>query len=355
MRIAGFIALVVAACLPLAAAAAGDPASGTAAVPPPKPPMVLAAVGEKVADGSDYQVRISGLQANVTAGFDPGTLTLRLDGQELTNKDKIVDRQKQTVTFKVRRQLADQDKWQKLAGSPPLDGHRNGVKVGVGPAGRPDFDYDLSVFKDGPPIASLQLFYPLSLLLAVGLELALLVAMILLGRKTSVLRNPSALPPAQRQYSMARCQMAFWFVLITGAFLFIWGLTGQYNGIITPQSLTLLGISGLTGLGAAGVDAMKGDPAPPPAPPGPGPAPPPAPAPVIPVHTNFLNDILTDTSGVVLHRVQILAWTLILGVISIWSVYANLSLPPLDQNLLILMGISSGLYVGLKFPEQQTT
>ena len=343
MRIAGFIALVLAAWLPLAAVAAA-PAPAAASPPKPPPAMVLDNVGAELADGSTYQVHILGLHENVAAGFDSGTLTLRLNGNELPTLGKVVDRQADTVTFTIKRQPADQTKWQSLAGSPPLNGRRT-VLVGVGRSGRPDFDYA----GQSAPTTVLRLFDPASWLLAGGLELATIALVVVLAMRTGMLRNPSALPVAQRQFSMSRCQLAFWFVLITGAFLFIWGLTGQYNGIITPQSLTLLGISGLTSLGAVAVDAVKGDPAPPPAP---GVAAPPAPP--VPTHSNFFADILTDSSGVVLHRLQILVWTLILGAISIRAVYSSLSLPPLDENLLILMGISSGLYVGFKFPEQQT-
>jgi hypothetical protein len=51
---------------------------------------------------------------------------------------------------------------------------------------------------------------------------------------------------------------------------------------------------------------------------------------------------------------QVLVWTLLLGLISVVSMYRTLSLPAFDDTLLALAGISSGLYVGFKWPEKQS-
>ena len=48
-------------------------------------------------------------------------------------------------------------------------------------------------------------------------------------------------------------------------------------------------------------------------------------------------------------------WTIVLGVIFAWSVYRNMTMPEFDASLLTLMGISSGTYVGFKFPEKLKT
>jgi hypothetical protein len=49
------------------------------------------------------------------------------------------------------------------------------------------------------------------------------------------------------------------------------------------------------------------------------------------------------------------AWTLILGVIFVGSVYHNLEMPQFSATLLGLMGISSGTYLGFKVPEKAST
>jgi hypothetical protein len=137
--------------------------------------------------------------------------------------------------------------------------------------------------------------------------------------------------------------MAFWTILILATLLGLWIITGDVNNIVTSQSLTLLGISSLTALGATFIDGAKplskdpqGDPVPPPG------------------HISFFKDILTDDSGWTFHRIQMVIWTLVLGAASLCSAYHNLVLPNLDPNLLALMGISSGLYLGFKWPEQQS-
>jgi len=67
----------------------------------------------------------------------------------------------------------------------------------------------------------------------------------------------------------------------------------------------------------------------------------------------LLRDILRDGSGYSFHRFQIFAWTIVLGIIFVSSVYNNLTMPEFSTTLLGLMGISSGTYIGFKFPEKK--
>src|SRR5262249_29999815 len=69
--------------------------------------------------------------------------------------------------------------------------------------------------------------------------------------------------------------------------------------------------------------------------------------------TGFLKDLVTDVNGPTIHRWQILIWTLVLGGVYLWRVYANLEAPTLGTSLLALMGISGGVYLGFKIPERQ--
>ena len=71
------------------------------------------------------------------------------------------------------------------------------------------------------------------------------------------------------------------------------------------------------------------------------------------VSSGFIRDILTDSTGYSFHRFQIFAWTIILGIIFISSVYNSLSMPDFSTTLLGLMGLSAGTYIGFKFPEQK--
>jgi hypothetical protein len=71
------------------------------------------------------------------------------------------------------------------------------------------------------------------------------------------------------------------------------------------------------------------------------------------VSSGFLRDILSDGSGYSFHRFQIFAWTIVLGIIFVSSVYNNLTMPEFSPTLLGLMGLSAGTYIGFKFPEQK--
>jgi hypothetical protein len=71
------------------------------------------------------------------------------------------------------------------------------------------------------------------------------------------------------------------------------------------------------------------------------------------VSGGFLRDLLSDRSGYSFHRFQIFAWTIVLGIIFVSSVYNNLTMPEFSPTLLGLMGLSAGTYIGFKFPEQK--
>jgi len=68
----------------------------------------------------------------------------------------------------------------------------------------------------------------------------------------------------------------------------------------------------------------------------------------------FWNDVLSDADGISLHRFQMAIWTIVLGFIFVVSVYNSLAMPQFSGTLFALIGISSGTYVGFKFPEKQS-
>ncbi len=225
-----------------------------------------------------------------------------------------------------------------------------------------------------------------------GLLVLLLAATLILSVRTNLLRDGTDPPPAPARlpYNLGRVQMAFWFYLAITAYLYVWLITGEYD-TVTSSVLALIGISAGTGVAALLVDRQKVQEvitqrtsletqltalqarvndlnA---AAPRPGsvldqelqqkkssltevqaqlahaPAPPP-PA----VSKGFLKDILSDGEGVAFHRFQMVVWTLVFGLIFIRSVYRELAMPNFDASLLGLMGISSGTYIGFKFPEK---
>lgn len=184
----------------------------------------------------------------------------------------------------------------------------------------------------------------------------ILIVLVLLARHSELLRDLGPTPSLDnwrglgpwwrerkrrkhKPYSLARFQMAFWFFLVIASFLFIWLITGA-NDTITASVLTLIGIGAGTALGAAAIDAASETNT----------------SATTPITSKgFFTDILTDhKSGISFHRFQMFIWTLVLGVLFIYSVWHRLSMPEFSGTLLALLGISSGTYLGFKIPEQQS-
>ena len=74
-------------------------------------------------------------------------------------------------------------------------------------------------------------------------------------------------------------------------------------------------------------------------------------------HRNqLLMDILSDDAApgarriITFHRFQIVVWTLVLGMVFLSNVLSDLVMPTFDSSVLLLMGISSGTYLGFKLP-----
>jgi low affinity Fe/Cu permease len=201
----------------------------------------------------------------------------------------------------------------------------------------------------------------------------------------------------RKPFSLGRTQMAFWFFLVITSYVFIWMVTGDVN-TITSTVLGLMGISATTALGSMLIDNGKSSDAqnqftalqaeqaalqtrinelsakvnatPPTATPEEvtelqvkrirlqevgqqlAALPPPVTPATAPVSQKFFTDILTGPEGVSFHRFQIVAWTIALGLIFLAQVFNSLLMPEFDAMLLALMGISSGTYLGFKYPEK---
>jgi hypothetical protein len=198
------------------------------------------------------------------------------------------------------------------------------------------------------------------------------------GVKSDILRDSQptsfggATSPAgealRRPYSLAQTQMAFWYVLVVASFVYLVLVLQTFDKILTDQSLLLLGIGTGTALGASIVEQTKSDTlksgelttlkkfqnvlaeikS--------------APTPALLAQRdelarqlaseNFLKDILSDVDGVSLHRFQSFVWTLLLGILFLYTVLSQLAFPTFDARTLALLGISGGTYLGFKIPEQ---
>jgi hypothetical protein len=138
-------------------------------------------------------------------------------------------------------------------------------------------------------------------------------------------------------FSLSLSQLAFWTFLIFGSYLLIYGVTGDFNNILTQQALILLGITGVTALGTSLIDGKNGEE---------------GKKGTRGTSENFFRDILSDLTGVNFHRFQAFIWTLALGLIFLWRVATELEMPDFDATLLALQGISAGTFLGLRGQEQ---
>ncbi len=289
--------------------------------------------------------------------------------------------------------------WVDLLGAP--SGIRRPVTLSVGLENGAAFD---SVHVRENPV-TLTIISPVYGIIALLVILATLVLLLWLAKNTNIIREPGPNPTTgqRRPYNLGRAQMAFWFFLIYTSYMAIWLVTDALD-TITASLLALMGISAGTALGEALIDngkdtartnqfqdltaeraaleqsisqtetdlqATTTGPA------------------TVSDQSNrdilnkqltdsrtrmntidqqlrslnslqapsasagFLRDILSDGSGYSFHRFQIFAWTIVLGIIFVSSVYNNLTMPEFSTTLLGLMGLSAGTYIGFKFPEQK--
>ena len=76
------------------------------------------------------------------------------------------------------------------------------------------------------------------------------------------------------------------------------------------------------------------------------------PAPAASRSIGFVKDLFSDGDGISFHRFQIIVWTVVLGIVFVKVVHSDLAMPDFDATLLGLIGLSSGTYIGFKFPEK---
>lgn len=185
--------------------------------------------------------------------------------------------------------------------------------------------------------------------------------MIWLGRESSMLRNTifneanfckvakhGKIKQPKPAYSLGRTQLAFWTVIVVSSFVYLLITQSVYPDIEVPVldtvNLTLIGIAAGTTLVSKAIDISQNN--------NQGEAIPQQDYP----SEGFFTDIISDEKGVSIHRLQNVIWTLVVGGIYIAYVSGHSTLPDdtiLTPNLLTLMGISAGAYLGLKINENK--
>jgi len=351
------------------------------------------------------------------------------------------------LVFKLVRNSSNGDLWRDLLGS-PTSSHAH-LTVGLGERPVPCVppqqckSADITIRGNDRNGRPLGFDFKLMSWTWLGVASALVAAVVGLvwghARTSTTLRDNllPQLPPARQTYSLARWQMAFWFVLVIASFVFLYALLWDYN-TVSVQALALMGISGATALASVSVDVAKDSP---------------ADAvnralQALGLHTyadvdrvneevaarkplesaargdfaaksvaarlarqaavaapghvklseaadnaealaesaqrrlehlrteiqdrlnilrayedktrpyvsqGWLKDVTTDSNGPTVHRIQVLCWTIALGLVFVVGVYRDLAMPAnFSATLLALMGISSAGYVGFKWPEKNS-
>lgn len=351
------------------------------------------------------RVRVDG-----DGAIDETKMQLRIDGDLLNVQPRLLDGR--VLVFPLERNDKNRGLWSRLLGS-PFDA-RTPVQVSLESNGKPlkylpPSDKDAKDAKT-PTISVIAYYNGWVTTGGVILALAAILGTILLCIYRPLIRDAVVpqMPMADRPFSLGRFQMAIWFCLILSSFLLIFAVTSDLNSI-TAESFMLLGISGTTALAAVAIDRNKSDQIDPirddlvamglrtaddvaavKVEAGKNPtalASTVIPGAVIPLRAagpsvnarpaipnptvqqlldayketvsriksrSFLEDLVNDDKGPAIHRWQILIWTFVLAAIYLGKVYTNLETPTFGSNLLALMGIAGGTYLGFKIPEKQT-
>jgi hypothetical protein len=172
----------------------------------------------------------------------------------------------------------------------------------------------------------------------------------------------------KKSYSYSRVQLAWWTLILLSAIIAIIFKTHNLPQL-WQSTLVLLGIGSLTTASGRIIDISDDSSAavaqnkaaaqavnPAEAPPVKTPSP----------HRNedgqnFFLDILSDKNGLSIHRFQAVALNFVIGLWFIYKVFENINnqtnsnniIPDIDQNNLILLGLSAGTYVVLKSGENK--
>ena len=378
-----------------------EPAAQPSPSPSPEPSPRVTSVTGKVELDDILEFRVEHLEKwDEQENHDASKLVPYINGRAIRgNYPEELHLEKGRLIYHLEISPDNRRVWTDLLGAP--DGVRRPVTLSVGLEDGSAFD---SVHEKDNPL-SLTVISPVYGILALLVIATTLILLLWLARTTNIIRVPGP-PPApgkRRPYNLGRAQMAFWFFLIYASYLTIWLITSALD-TITASLLALMGISAGTALGEAMIDNNKetnktnqfqdltaekqaleqsitetqaqldafdatstsavdqsnrealsrqmldartrigqldqqlralGS------------------QETAPASAGFLRDILSDGSGYSFHRFQIFAWTIVLGIIFISSVYNSLTMPEFSPTLLGLMGLSAGTYIGFKFPEQK--
>lgn len=173
---------------------------------------------------------------------------------------------------------------------------------------------------------------------------------VILNAKYGMLHDDSILEK-RKPYSYSRSQLAFWTVIVLTGFVTIIIKTGNIPDL-NQNVLILLGLSSVTTVTARLTDVSDKTKLPP------------SDLTQNMPGKNFIIDIISDSKGVSITRLQAVIFNLVIGfwfisktmsnIFAYPAIDINLILPDPQMNNLILMGLSSGTYIAMKTTENKS-
>jgi hypothetical protein len=339
-------------------------------------------------------------------------LSLFVNGIDAGLPPVAIDRDAQRLVFVLQRTPGNEALWKPVLGNPFTE-RTTTLQLSVGIAGGEPLG-GIDAKARAMPFKKLWVS---NWTYAAGTAMLVVLGLtVYLGQRSDMLRDAPTTDPARRPtYSLARVQMAWWFVLVVGGFLAILLVTGDTDSL--PASIiALTGISAATGVAAVFVTpsaeqrlaarqaALDSH----------GNATDTALAAVagarasletarqqqaaaqnagqdtttlqalaaslqtvlaarehevgqlakqvakqlptsdaVPRSQGFFKDLISDKNGrVALDRLQMVVWSVLLGGLYVQSVLTYVTMPDFSATLLGLMGVSSGTYIGFKMPSR---
>lgn len=274
--------------------------------------------------GREMVVNVTNLSDWATK-HDPQRLVPYLNGRPLKGTyPEQIDLSANTLRFHPQMLPESRPLWSDLFHDPVL---RRPVTLSVGLEDQSPFD---TIYDSDKRLSLTVIPKALGLLALLIILLAASLFVVLLGTTNIVRVAGPALESGTRRYSLTRLQTALWFFLAATAFVCLWLITGDFDSL-TPSVLALIGINAVTTIGTRVVapkdngysrDTLAS--------------------------SGFFPDLLSDATGYSFHRFQMAAWTLMFGIIFIYSVYHKLAMPNFSRGVLALMGISAATFLGFE-------
>jgi len=176
------------------------------------------------------------------------------------------------------------------------------------------------------------------IIIACAVIVGILYFYILSRKNFQIIKDPVDIPDPP--FSLSRSQMAFWTLILMFSIFYVWFDEGTFI-TLDGTILGLIGISAGTTIGGYYLDKRD--------------------AGVVggPIHQqtnsskNFFLNICSDGNGLSIHRFQNVIFTIIIGFYVVYKVMEEGEFPEINNNMLLLLGISSATYLAIKQDENK--